>query len=361
MSDSTSATSVIPPRQIELHVLVLSFTLEPLTNFWFRTGLVPSLSELSSTGCLVVQLYNYVLTCSKDRKIIKFTVFFLFFCDLAQSGLATDYSWKTLVSSWGDPLILQNPPDTAVSLSVVNPIISAIVQIFFAWRIWNLSAEHKWFRAFPVLIVMVALMQAISALVATIRFFAGGGDLTDLPALKPGFTIWLVGSFVADILIAGCMVFILSRARRKSFSKRTESILSRLVVNAIHTGTVTAVAAGVDLALFVRYDDNNYHQAPAFLLGKLYSNVLLANLNARAQHKRLGMPGQYSDTTSRPTGGDSFGLSQFRATGSNISRTRNMNDLEPGVVHIRTEVMSDDDDATNTSKPGIGKLSPCAY
>ncbi|THU88742.1 hypothetical protein K435DRAFT_305028 [Dendrothele bispora CBS 962.96] len=159
-------------------------------------------------GSLVVQLYNYCLTCSKDRKIIKFTVFFLFICDLVQTGLATDYSWKTLVRFWGDPTILAQVPDTAVSLSVINPIISGIVQIFFAWRIWHLSSEQKWFRVFPVLIVLVALMQAISALVASIRFFAGGGNLALLPALKPGFTVWLVGSFIADILIALCMVYL---------------------------------------------------------------------------------------------------------------------------------------------------------
>ncbi|KAK7437379.1 hypothetical protein VKT23_018624 [Stygiomarasmius scandens] len=331
--------SAIPPQQIEL------------------TGpiYVGTILNWMLLGSLVVQLYNYCLTCSKDRKIIKFTVFFLFVCDLVQTGLATDYSWKTLVSFWGDPTILMVVPDTAVSLSVVNPIISGIVQIFFAWRIWHLSGEQKWFRVFPALIVMVALMQAISALVASIRFFAGGGDLTLLPALKPGFTVWLVGSFIADILIALCMVYLLKRAQTRSFSKRTDSVLSRLVVNAIHTGAVTAIAAGIDLALFVRFENNNFHQAPAFLLGKLYSNVLVANLNARAQHKQMGMAGQYSDS-SRPTHQEgSYSLSQFRATDATRMRHHDM-DLETGVVHIRTEIIADDDYQTS-SKPASGKVT----
>jgi len=70
--------------------------------------------------------------------------------------------------------------------------------------------------------------------------------------------------------------------------------------------------------------------------------VLVANLNARAQHKQMGMAGQYSDS-SRPTHQEgSYSLSQFRATDATRMRHHDM-DLETGVVHIRTEIIADDD------------------
>ncbi|THU80018.1 hypothetical protein K435DRAFT_874830 [Dendrothele bispora CBS 962.96] len=299
-------------------------------------------------GSLVVQLYNYYLTCSKDRAVIKFTVALLFACDLAQTALATDFSWKTLVRSWGDPSILMLPPKTALSLTVVNPIISGIVQMFFAWQV---IVPVK--KRLPVTDLMhitgVAWTQALSALIATVRFFAGGGEMQMLPALKPGFTLWLVGNFVADIIIALCMVYLLMAAKTKSFSKNTESMLSKLVRNAIHTGAVTAIVATINLALFVTSSNSDaYYNAPAFLLGKLYSNVLLANLNARAQHKQMGLGGHYSESDrAAPIEGHApaYDLSQFRTT--NVTRTRQ--DIEAGIV-INTETIIDHDDASSSSK-----------
>ncbi|KAF5368898.1 hypothetical protein D9758_002938 [Tetrapyrgos nigripes] len=245
-------------------------------------------------GTLGLQFYIYYLECHDDRKAIKAVVYFLFIGELIQTALSTDYAYKTLVSGWGDPRILVDVPRSSLSLSIVNPILSAVVQIFFAWRLWHLM-PGKYGYIFPVLIVLVALMQCTSALVASIRFTINS-DLALLPSLSSGFTVWLAGSFVADILIAMCMLFVLKRAQAKAVTKRSETLITRLLVNAVNTGAVTAIAAFIDLILFVVYKDNNYHQAPAFLLGKLYSNVLLANLNARVQNKDLEMETQITPT-----------------------------------------------------------------
>ncbi|THU79305.1 hypothetical protein K435DRAFT_29410 [Dendrothele bispora CBS 962.96] len=303
-------------------------------------------------GSLIVQLYNYCLTCSKDRKLIKFTVFFLFICDLVQTGLATDYSWKTLVSFRSHPTSLSQIPDTAtVSLVIISTVVAGIVQFFFAWRIWHLSAEQKWFRVFPILIILVALMQVISALVVAIHFIAGGSHVELLPPMTPGLTVWLVGSFIADILIVLCMVYLLRCAKNQSFSKRTESILSKLVANSIHTGAITAIVAGIELALFLHYEiTSNFYQAPAFLLGKLYSNVLLANLNARARYKQIGMGGRSNQTMPD----NSYNLSEFRVA-DGLRMQHHDKDVETGAVHICTEVIADDDYQI-PSKPGNNTL-----
>jgi hypothetical protein len=51
---------------------------------------------------------------------------------------------------------------------------------------------------------------------------------------------------------------------------RTDSLLDRLIVNTVSTGAVTAISAGIDLALFVKYTQVNYHFAlcvlPPFLM-----------------------------------------------------------------------------------------------
>ncbi|THV04739.1 hypothetical protein K435DRAFT_790744 [Dendrothele bispora CBS 962.96] len=282
-------------------------------------------------------------------------VYFLCLGDLIQTGLATDYAWKTLVSHWGDPTILVEVPRSSLSLSFINPILSAIVQIFFAWRLWYLMPGGNVGKIFPVLIVLVALMQCLSALIASIRFTVTS-DLSQLPALAAGFTVWLAGSFVADILIAICMVFVLKRAQAQAVSKRTETLVTRLLMNAVNTGAVTAVAAFVELILFVVYKDNNFHQAPAFLLGKLYTNVLLANLNSRAQNKDLGMDTQIHTTMSedeeaQPKGSsESIQLSTMGMTSSLTSRTGTGAVRPSRISHMTMETMTTSTDGDAASR-----------
>ncbi|KAF8874412.1 hypothetical protein BD779DRAFT_1566644 [Infundibulicybe gibba] len=289
-------------------------------------------------GSLAVQVYIYYLSSRSDRFGLKFLVYFVFVADLIQSGTATDHAWKTLVTFWGDPEILSKVPKTAITLTIMNGIISAIVQIFFAWRIWFLNKTVIG-RAFAVLIVLIALMQSLSTLISSIRFTVMSGDLSILPSVTTGFTVWLAGSFAADILIAGSMLYILGKARAQSFSKRTETMVSKLMANTIQTGAVTAIAAGVELILFLVYKNNNYHEAPAFLLGKLYSNVLLANLNARVQNKRLGDDVQFMSTAHSSENARSE--TAVRITKLSQRKTVSDDDVEMGIVRVHKEVVSD--------------------
>ncbi|KAJ7218648.1 hypothetical protein GGX14DRAFT_437515, partial [Mycena pura] len=67
--------------------------------------------------------------------------------------------------------------------------------------------------------------------------------------------------------------------------KRTDSlpVITKLIYNTIETGAITSVVAIVDVTLFILYTQTNLHQTPAFMLGKLYTSVLLATLNSRAE------------------------------------------------------------------------------
>jgi len=39
-------------------------------------------------------------------------------------------------------------------------------------------------------------------------------------------------------------------------------VVNRLINNAIQTGSITVICAGIDLALFVGFTSNNYHYVP---------------------------------------------------------------------------------------------------
>jgi hypothetical protein len=57
----------------------------------------------------------------------------------------------------------------------------------------------------------------------------------------------------------------LNQARTKSKFKKTDDIVSRLIAQSIETGAITAVAAGLELILFLVYQNNTLHDIPSVL------------------------------------------------------------------------------------------------
>ncbi|KAF9561010.1 hypothetical protein CPC08DRAFT_457920 [Agrocybe pediades] len=80
-------------------------------------------------------------------------------------------------------------------------------------------------------------------------------------------------------------------------------MVNKLISNSIQTGLITAACAGVDLALFVSFTSRNYHYVPAYILGKLYTNSLLATLNSRRAVMQISSLGP-----SLTSGQESFGM-----------------------------------------------------
>jgi len=128
-------------------------------------------------------------------------------------------------------------------------------------------------------------MQMTTAIVGSIRFTIIG-KISAFHTLAPGFLTAISGNLVADILVAGCQLVILFEARSKSPYKRTESLVTKLIVHTVQTAAVTAITSLVNLIFFAVMPYNFLFGIPTYITGKLYSNVLLANLNARSSETR---------------------------------------------------------------------------
>lgn len=66
-----------------------------------------------------------------------------------------DNAWHFLVSGWGDPEVLIKPGWSWIAVPLLDGVVSCIVQIFFAWRIYKISGTI-WI---PIPILIVALTQ----------------------------------------------------------------------------------------------------------------------------------------------------------------------------------------------------------
>ncbi|KAJ7866374.1 hypothetical protein B0H14DRAFT_3593839 [Mycena olivaceomarginata] len=240
--------------------------------FLLLTGplFIGSLFNWSLLGTLVIQTYVYYSSRYNDSKWIKGLVISTLSLDIVQTVFATHAVWQILILGWGNPASFVELPWTAYTFPVMSGVVAALVQFFFSWRIWVLG-RNKIAYVIAIVIDLVALMQMVAGLVAGIQ-----------TAFIPIEKVWLAGSFAADFLIVVSMLFILYQ--NKAGIAATNGLIDRLTVRVVHSGAVTAVAAGVELILFILMSATFVHDTPALFLGKLYSNVLLANLNTRRRN-----------------------------------------------------------------------------
>ncbi|KAI3612644.1 hypothetical protein WG66_014665 [Moniliophthora roreri] len=290
--------------------------------------------------------YHYYTTFRGDKRFLRTLVYGLFFLDFAQTLMCTQFAWHYAVDIWNEPQELNGIiPWTAGVIPIVggfggsllhvrnrldsnDQLVSMCVQFFYAWRIWTLG-KNTIMKGLACLICFVSFAQGMSAVVAG---FIGSPNTTQqtLLRLHPAFSLWLAGSFVADVLITMSMFWILHNAKTNSSFARSEALINRLISNTIQTGALTVVVATVDLALFVRLTDATYHFVPAYILGKLYTNSFMAMLNARTSTSAGSVASSSGGTSS-----GSYGMMNFRSNpNSKAQRHQSSAPTSPGGVLV---------------------------
>ncbi|KAJ6550957.1 hypothetical protein DFH09DRAFT_1167955 [Mycena vulgaris] len=161
-------------------------------------------------------------------------------------------------------------------------VIAVLVQSFLVVRYW-------WFTR-NILVTLLILFLSIVALGGA---FACGVTIAMFPAFKerekvkiPGM-IWLVTEAVADLTIAAALLWELKKARPTL--TETRSVLDRLVVSTIRTGTATATLAVTTFIAYLLKEETNICVGIAYTLGRVYVLSMLANLNIRWSGKSASM------------------------------------------------------------------------
>jgi len=293
-------------------------------------------------GTVSLQVHTYILTYPDDSRRLKSLIWGLFGLEIIQTAFLTHYAWVTLVSGWGIPI--DSLPWSGATFPIMSGLIALIVQLFFAWRIWVLrvSIRYPYFaKIMSVLIAMVAMLQGVAAIYGGIAFSVNR-TWEHVEKLTWIVEIWLGGSTTCDILIAAAMITILAEASRGSPWKRSAVMINKLMIHAIETGAVTAVTALVDLVLFERYKHTGIHQAPALLLGKLYTSALLVSLNGRQRRRDdIALIQQLSalgNIRIYPTVTEDLSLTLRPGTPNQLDGSRSKNGI---VVQIPLDTISD--------------------
>jgi len=268
--------------------------------------LVGSFVNWGLQGSLTLQVYIYALLYTRDPAAFKYFVYTLFTVECLQTVILSTGVFALVVDTTNDHGYSNAITLFDYGIPVICTTICAMVQIFYAWRIWVLSRRKL--RILTGVVVMLALCQMTAGLcsVAGIKVSNTLGKRGIQPIHNTSSIatmIWLGGSALVNVIIAISMCILLRRS--KTNHNRTNAFIARLVRLSVETGVLIASVAVLALAfdlvdfhgVLVQVSDNPpvferqpsgwlLSEAPILVLSKLYANTALLSLNNRVYFGR---------------------------------------------------------------------------
>jgi len=205
------------------------------------------------------------------------------------------------------------------------------VRGFYCYRIWRLSNKN-WILAtvavFPVICALVAGLYCTSRTIRT----------TGLEALDliGELDATLISICVADSMIAGFLCVLLWNSR--SGIRRTNSVISTLILYTVTTGLLTSVVAIATLIIMLTAKGTYAYAGAFYMLSKLYFSSLLATLNRREKIRT-----QMDDTsgivsvplqTGNSHGLKGIGIRSFKSGDEVMSEQQNDSQSQVGGVEL---------------------------
>jgi len=252
-------------------------------------------------GVTLLQTFLYYKNYPNDSWLTKTIVFTLWVLDTTHLCLCTTALYSYLVTNYNNPSALTRSTWSMNLQTDCNGLIGLIVQCFFAHRVRKLSKNYFLTGA----IVIFSCVHFSLGVFFTVQGFV----LVDTSRFSK--LIWVTSAGMgsaaaADITIAVSLCYYLMQSR--TGFKRTDSLISTLMIYSLTTGLVTSFIAFIIVVTFAVMPDKYVWLGFFWLIGKCYVNSLLAALNSRDSLREKAAPG--GDNTF-------FQLTPFRAAPDN--------------------------------------------
>ncbi|KAJ3526363.1 hypothetical protein NMY22_g10198 [Coprinellus aureogranulatus] len=255
-------------------------------------------ATLHGVSC-VQALYYY--THQTDKWPIKTLVAAVMLFDTVHQALITHTVYTYVVTNWGNPnilgaltwsIVVRAHPYQSQSLSVsstsskiapcfATPDRSLIQRIDGASRPELL--DHACMEANKnIILTGLASLLVVAEFVCIVVFTGIAMTYQTFLELAQLETLSRVVNALAaagDVLIAACLCVMLHRSRT-GFT-RSDTMINKLIMFAVNTGVLTSVCAICSLIAITVAGDTFIYIAFFFCIGRLYTNSLLATLNAR--------------------------------------------------------------------------------
>lgn len=236
------------------------------------------------SGCLFgvscVQAWYY-FTHQSDRWHLKALVAAVMLTDSVHQALITHTVYTYTITNWGNVNFLGVLVRTLLIEVLFNGFTTFMVQCFLATRIWRLSDRKVWLIVIIVLLVFGEFGVNLAYTTISLRYetFAQLAHIKGLSLATNALAA------AGDIVIAASLCTILQRSR--TGFHRSDTIITKLIVFSVNTGLLTSLCALASLVSILAWPNTFIYIAFFFCIGRLYTNSLLATLNARKKIREL--------------------------------------------------------------------------
>ncbi|KAI5996875.1 hypothetical protein F5J12DRAFT_852712 [Pisolithus orientalis] len=244
----------------------------------FGVALVGGLVSAALYGITILQTYVYFMHCSEDALITKLLVAATWILDTLHMSLMGHLLYYYLITNYGVPTSLKYIVWSYPVSLLVNVLVVVVVQLFFAHKIYCLCRPQlKW------------LLTTLVILLVLIRFVGGMGlgavmfvhnEATIFTQIRFSVIIPTGTTFILSEGLITMLLCVLLYGGSRDGLPRTKRLLNTLIVYAVNRCLLTLLVAIAMFSMTVEVQDS-WSMGLDFIIGRLYTNSLLASLNAR--------------------------------------------------------------------------------
>ncbi|KAK7028531.1 MFS domain-containing protein [Favolaschia claudopus] len=227
-------------------------------------------------GALILQFFHYWDTFRNDKTWVRLFVLYLFILETLNTAFGIAIVWEPLMTRYAEPAAMMFFPTCRIIEPFVTTLISTPMQIFVAWRIYA-GTRSAWL---PLAIVVCAIGSIAGAYWTGVTVIIVKTFLRKEEVNHPSI-VWSSFTTAADVFMTVGLTYILVKNRKKN--PHHARGVTRAIQVTIQTGIITAIFALLDVILF------NTQPVRDFGLSKLYTNILISCMNARAAPSNVNM------------------------------------------------------------------------
>ncbi|KAJ7734758.1 hypothetical protein DFH07DRAFT_967473 [Mycena maculata] len=245
-------------------------------------------------GVMSMQTFSYFQKFPKDNIWLKLLVTGLWVLDTLQLVLIGCVLYYWLITNYANPAALVDSPWTFNIGILVTNLIVIIVELFLTYRVFirkSMSNRNYFLSGIIVLLSFSYFgenpdLDGVVDLTCYLGFESAVQVRTfQLQKIALFFkfqwiaSVGLACASAADLIIAVSLCYYLLKSR--TGLQKTDTIVNRLILYAMNTGLLTSIVVLMDMICFLTMPDNLVHISFNIVVGKLYTNSLLASLNFR--------------------------------------------------------------------------------
>ncbi|KAG1722899.1 hypothetical protein EDB19DRAFT_1916402 [Suillus lakei] len=297
--NATDSSSIAAPSSFQVATFNAYIIVGPVV--------LGSLVDAGLFGCLIIQTYVYYANFANDHRAIKLTVAAVFAMQIAHMICVSSTLWNTAVSSYDDSLKLQILPLGADATILFTGITGALVESYFAFRLWKLSKRLP----LVLLSLVFCVIAQVVSLVITVKAF----NMTSVTAFEidqnTPITLSLTSRVLCDLILTLSIAWYLRK-------QRTTSTIDRLVLWTIETGLITSLVAVLVMSFFLAMKQNYIWLGIYTTLATVNANSFLASLNGRLILRSVVNESLHMNALSTSSGG---GRSKLQSVVINVTQT----------------------------------------